>query len=90
MAFLRQYDYIVKAETSNEDGPLILTQIQYKDTELERRNQANGSLANDPARVGKFYSDVDDALLESILQYYNKDLIYLGYGLDKTAWKLTF
>ena len=86
----RQYDYIIKAETSDEDGPLILNQIEYKDSELERRNQADGSLADDPASVGQFYKDVDPTLLEPILQYYEKDMAYLGYGLDRTEWKLTF
>ena len=88
--YYRQYDYIIKAETSEEDGPLILSQIDYEDNELERRNQADGSMADDPGRVGEFYKDVDEALLEPILQYYDNDMTYLGYGLDKTSWKLTF
>ena len=67
-----------------------MSQIDYQDAELERRNQADGSLADDPASVGEFYKDVDETILEPILQYYDKDMTYLGYGLDKTNWKLTF
>ena len=32
----------------------------------------------------------DPLLLDPILEYYEKDMQYLGYGLDKTNWKLTF
>ena len=55
---LRQYDYIIKAETSTEDAPVILNQIDYNETELEHRNTADGSLADDPAAVGNVYKDI--------------------------------
>ena len=54
----RQYDYIIKAETSSEDAPIILNQIDYKEAELEHRNTADGSLADDPAAVGSVYKDI--------------------------------
>ena len=54
----RQYDYIIKAETSTEDAPIILNKIDYKETQLEHRNTADGSLANDPAAVGAVYKDI--------------------------------
>ena len=54
----RQYDYIIKAETSTEDAPIILNQIDYNETELEHRNTADGSLADDPAAVGSVYKDI--------------------------------
>lgn len=60
------------------------------DSPSERRNQAANSLAQDPAAVGELYKDVPDGILNNILEYYSKDLRYLGYGLDKTNWRLTF
>ena len=56
--WFRQYDYIIKAETSTEDAPIILNQIDYNETELEHRNTADGSLADDPAAVGSVYKDI--------------------------------
>jgi len=47
-------------------------------------------LAKDPAAVGKLYKDVPEGILNTILEYYQKDMTYLGYGLDKKNWLLTF
>ena len=52
-------------------------------------NQTNCTFADDPAIVGEFDKDVDETTLEPILQYYDKDMTYLGYGPDKINWKLT-
>jgi hypothetical protein len=57
---------------------------------LEHRNEADGSLAGDPAAVGKLYKDIPEGVLSAILEYYHKDMAYLGYGLDKKNWLLTF
>ena len=47
-------------------------------------------MAMNAASVGKFYKDVDSEILRAILDYYSKDMIYLGYGLDQSLWALTF
>ena len=56
----------------------------------EHRNEAENSFAKDPAAVGQLYKDLDEDTLNAILKYYEKDFIYLGYGLDRTNWALTF
>jgi len=86
----RQYDYIIKAETSSEDAPVILNALNYVEKELEHRNEAEGSLSSDPSSVGEFYKNIEPLLLDPILEYYQKGMTYLGYGLDRTNWKLTF
>ena len=87
---MRQFDYIIKAETSEEDAQLVLDLLSVGVSELERRNEAENSLARDPAAVGQLYKDIQPGILNTIMEYYQKDLTYLGYGLDKVNWRLTF
>jgi len=87
---LRQYDYIIKAETSEEDAQGILSLLGKEDDSLEHRNEADGSFASNPAAVGVFYKEADENVLNNILEYYQKDMDYLGYGIDRLNWLLTF
>ena len=78
--YFRQYDYIIKAETSTEDAPIILNQIDYNETELEHRNTADGSLADDPAAVGTVYKDI--ARVDHVIIW-----VSLGFPLQLLSYK---
>lgn len=95
----RQYDYIIKAESIEDDSRYMLELIHSKkfaenpekltmpDTisKLEHRNKANNSLSENPDNIGVPFQQFGDDVLNPIFEYYKLDFELLGYTYDRNT-----